>query len=102
MQQTKFTSICNELSPLRDQNGKLKIRCNELNSILRLRERKVTQLSQELLDVKSSNQQLQEEYEKQQKYSKQQFNHLSEYRTEKQKLILKNGKLKEAYEVSYK
>lgn len=87
------------MSPLKDQNGKLKIRCNELNSTLRSREKKLNQLSQDLLDTKSSHQQLQEEYGRSQKSLSQQLNQCSEYRTQKQKLLFKNEKLRDAYDV---
>lgn len=100
MQETNLIDIRNEISPLKDQNSKLKVRYNDLATTLRSRERKVNQLSQELLDVKSSHQQLQEDYGKQQKNLRLLCNQSSEYRTEKQKLMLKNEKLKEAYDVS--
>ncbi len=83
-----------------EQNSKLKVQWNELNATLRLRERKVNQLSQELLGMKSSYQSLQEEHGKQQKNLKQQVTQIAEYRTQKQKLLLRNEKLKDAYDVS--
>lgn len=89
-----------ELAKLRDQNHKWKMRFNKLDGTYRLREKKVMQLSQELLDVKSSHQQLQEEHERQQKNHRQLSGQISELRTEKQKLILRNEKFKEAYDVS--
>lgn len=97
MQVIKLASICNEMSPLQDQNSKLKVRCNELNATLRSREKKLNQLSKELLDMKSSYQQLQEEFGKQQKSLKQQISQCSDYRTKKEKMILKLG---DAYDVS--
>ena len=87
------------MSPLKDQNEKLKIRCNELNATLRSREKKINQLSQGLLEMKSSHQQLQEEFGKSRRNLSQQMNQCSEYRTQKQKLVLKNEKLRDAYEV---
>lgn len=100
MQEAKLVAALDELSPLREQNSKLKVRYNELNATLRLREKKVNQLSQELLSVKSSHQQLQEEHGKQQKSLKQLYSHCSDYRAKNQKLSLKNERLKEAYDVS--
>lgn len=100
MQETKLISTRNELSPIKDQNSKLKTRCNELNATLRSREKKLNQLSQELLHVKSSHQQLQEEFGKQQKSVKQLFSQSSDYKTQKEKLMLKNEKLRNAYDVS--
>ena len=90
-----------EIAPLKDHNNKLNLRLNEINVTLRSREKKQSQLSKELLDVKSAYQQLQEEYGKEQKKYRQHINHLEETRTQNQKLMYKNKKLKESYEVSH-
>ena len=100
MQEAQLVAARDELSLLREQNSKLNVRYKELHATLRLREKKVNQLSQELLSVKSSHQQLQEEHGKQQKSLKQQYSQCSDYRTKNQRLSLKNERLKEAYDVS--
>lgn len=100
VQELKISSIQSEVSPLKDQNNKLKVRSNELSATLRSREKKINQLSKELLDMKSSYQLLHEEYGKQQKSLRQHHAQSAEYRTDKQKLMLKNEKLKDAYDVS--
>ena len=100
MQEKRLASVSGELSPIKDQNSKLKVQCNELNATVRSRERKLNQISQEILDVKSSHQQLQEEFIKQQKNVKQLTSQCSDYRTQKEKLKFKNEKLRDAYNVS--
>ncbi len=99
IQQDDLIRARKDVAPLKDSNKKLKRQVNDLNTVLRLREKKVEQLSQELLNVKSAHQQLQEEYEKQRKNLAHHANQNSNYRTQNQKLKLKNEKLKESNEV---
>lgn len=98
---SKGAKLTTEIVPLQEHNKKLQLRNNELNAIIRSREKKLKQLSQELVNVKTDYQELQEDYEKQKKSLHQQVHHVSELETEKQKLALKNRKLKESYDVSY-
>lgn len=101
VQEKKFGSAIDELSPIKDQNKKLKVQCNELTATVRSRERKLNCISQEILDVKSSHQQIQEEFDKQKKNIKQLTSQCSDYRTQKEKLKFKNEKLRDSYDVSY-
>ena len=60
----------------------------------------MSRLSKELLDVKTAYQQLHEEFGRVKKDLNVQLNQCADYRTQKDKLMLKNEKLRDAYEVS--
>ena len=74
---------------------------NDLKFTLRSREKKIEQLSQSVLELKSEKQQLEEENARQWKSLQQQMSQSSAHREEREKLKSKNLKLSQTNDVSY-
>lgn len=100
LQKEKLSHSRAELAPLKESNKKLQLRINELNSSLVSREKKVSSLSQEFVELKTVKQHLEEEYTRQRKLLQQQMTKGSSNRTEIQRLSEKNKMLEQANAVS--
>lgn len=100
-QHTKLSECRQQLVPLEEQKDKLSTRINELNTMLRSREKKLEHLSKEKLELKSAKQLLEEENAHQCKSLQTHLSQSSAHRVEKDKLLTKNKKLSQANTVSH-
>ncbi|XP_064383629.1 early endosome antigen 1-like isoform X3 [Halichondria panicea] len=89
----KLSESRSQLTPLKEHNNRLNVRINDLNVSMRSREKKVISLSQEIVELKSAKQQLEEDLTRQRKSLQQQLTRCTTFRNEVQKLNGKNQSL---------